>query len=54
MTLAVPETVPTVAVIVATPFSTADTNPEASTVATLGALLDHITATSVISWPLWS
>ena len=51
-TVAVPETPPALAVIVAVPLPTAVTSPNASTVATEPALLDQITAVPAITRPL--
>lgn len=53
-TATVPETVPVVAVIVAEPFATAVTSPEASTAGTAASLVVHATAASAITRPFWS
>ena len=54
LTTAVPDPPPDFAVIVAVPLPTAVTRPDASTVATGAALLDHPTSTPAITFPYWS
>ena len=51
---AVPLADPAVAVIVAVPFATAVTRPEAETVATEVADVDHVTLAPLIVEPFWS
>ena len=51
-TVAVPETDPAVAVIVAVPLPAAVASPWASTVATDGSLLDQVTAAPAITCPV--
>ena len=54
VTLALPDTEPAVAVIVASPFATAVTSPDAPTVPTAELLLAQVTVTPVIACPFWS
>ena len=52
--VAVPDTPPAVAVMVAVPLPVAVTSPDPSTVATEVALLDQATAAPAIARPFWS
>ena len=54
VTPAVPLADPAVAVIVAVPLATAVTRPEAETVATEAADVDHVTLALAIVAPFWS
>ena len=51
---ALPATVPEEAVIVVEPLPSAVTRPDASTVATEGSALDHLTTASGMAHPRWS
>ena len=53
-TVALPETTPAVAVMVAVPSPTAVTSPDPLTVAIEAALLDQVTAAPAITCPFWS
>ena len=53
-TVALPETAPAVAVIVAVPLPAAVTRPELSTVATAALPLAQVTVAPVMTWPSWS
>ena len=54
VTAALPEAEPAVALIVAVPFASAVTCPEASTAATEASLLAHATGAPAITCPFWS
>ena len=54
VTVALPDTEPAVAVIVAVPSPTAVTSPDALTVPTMVLLLAQLTVAPAIAWPFWS